>query len=86
MNSCFEHAQVPSYITLPLRSTSSSNPYVKSFPLGMQTTIFGPQVALYGQIGNVSMFQEPLTTAQVRLLYETGESSYTRAVVVPPEM
>ncbi|XP_065200473.1 neurobeachin-like protein 1 isoform X2 [Planococcus citri] len=67
--------QVPNYITFPLRSSSTINPYVKSFPVGMQSTIFGPAVALCGQIGSVCLFQEPLTAQQIKLLYEAGINS-----------
>ncbi len=75
--------QVPSYITFPLRSSSSVNPYVKNFPLGMQYTIFGPTIALGGQLGNICLFQEPLTSSLIRSLYEIGKVSKLKQRVNP---
>jgi hypothetical protein len=69
-------SQVPNYFTLPLRSSSShSNPHdpnVKSYPLGMQDSLYGPQTFLGGHLALAALFHEALTYQQIRTLYEAG--------------
>ncbi|XP_069696226.1 neurobeachin-like protein 1 isoform X2 [Periplaneta americana] len=64
--------QVPNYFTLPLRSSAPLDPNVKSFPAGMQDTIWGTPTSLRGQIGLAAMFHEALTPQQVKTLYDGG--------------
>ncbi|XP_031626139.1 neurobeachin-like protein 1 isoform X2 [Contarinia nasturtii] len=59
-------SQVPSYFSLPLRSTSSNDPNVKCYPMGMQDGIFGPQACLRGQIGSI-LLAEPTTSIKTIL-------------------
>lgn len=62
-------SQVPSYLSLPMRNTSSLDPNVKSFPLGMQDSIFGEPCCLQGQLGCVVLAEASLN---VRSLFEGG--------------
>lgn len=62
-------SQVPSYFSLPLRSTSSNDPNVKCYPMGMQDGIFGPQACLRGQIGSV-LLAEP--TTNIKTILDAG--------------
>lgn len=64
--------QVPNYFTLPLRSSTPLDPNVKSFPAGMQDTIWGSPTSLKGQVGLACLFQEALTPQQVKTLYDGG--------------
>lgn len=64
--------QVPNYFTLPLRSSAPLDPNVKSFPAGMQDTIWGSPTSLRGQVGLACLFQEALTPQQVKTLYDGG--------------
>lgn len=61
-------SQVPSYFSLPMRSTSS-DPNVKCYPIGMQDGIFGPQACLRGQLGAV-LLAEPTTS--IKTIIDTG--------------
>jgi hypothetical protein len=69
--------QVPNYFTLPLRSSAPLDPKVKSFPAGMQDTIWGSPTSLKGQIGLACLFQEALTPQQVKALYDGGMFSFS---------
>lgn len=61
--------QVPSYFSLPLRNTSSNDPNVKCYPIGMQDGIFGPQACLRGQLGSV-LLAEP--TTNIKTILDAG--------------
>lgn len=61
--------QVPSYFSLPLRNTSSNDPNVKCYPMGMQDGIFGPQACLRGQLGAV-LLAEP--TTNIKTILDAG--------------
>lgn len=61
--------QVPSYLSLPMRNTSSLDPNVKSFPAGMHESIFGEPCCLKGQIGCVVLAEAALN---VRTLFDAG--------------
>lgn len=61
--------KVPSYFSLPLRSTSSNDPNVKCYPMGMQDGIFGPQACLRGQIGSI-LLAEP--TTNIKTILDAG--------------
>ncbi|KNC29634.1 hypothetical protein FF38_00632 [Lucilia cuprina] len=61
---------VSNYFTLPLRTQSTSfDPNVKNFPVGMQETVFGEQKCLYGQIGGV-LLAEPTTS--LKTIFDAG--------------
>ncbi|XP_055846151.1 neurobeachin-like protein 1 isoform X1 [Episyrphus balteatus] len=61
---------VSNYFTLPLRtSTTSFDPNVKNFPIGMQDTVFGEQTHLNGQIGSV-LLAEP--TTNLKTIFDGG--------------
>ncbi|KAM7358806.1 neurobeachin-like protein 1 isoform 2-T3 [Cochliomyia hominivorax] len=61
---------VSNYFTLPLRTQSTSfDPNVKNFPVGMQETVFGEQTCLYGQIGGV-LLAEP--TTNLKTIFDAG--------------
>lgn len=62
-------SQVPSYFSLPLRNTSSNDPNVKCYPMGMQDGIFGPQTCLRGQLGAI-VLAEP--TTNIKTLLDAG--------------
>jgi neurobeachin-like protein 1/2 len=69
--------QVPNYFTLPMRNSSSAQPQdpnVKSYPSGMEDSIFGQPVALGGHIALAALFHEALSYQQIRTLYEAGPS------------
>ncbi|PNF23323.1 hypothetical protein B7P43_G17104 [Cryptotermes secundus] len=68
--------QVPNYFTLPLRSSTPLDPNVKSFPAGMQDTIWGSPTSLKGQVGLACLFQEALTPQQVKTLYDGGPNCF----------
>lgn len=51
---------------MPLRSTSSTDPNVKCYPMGMQDGIFGPQACLRGQMGSI-LLAEPTTSIKTIL-------------------
>lgn len=69
--------QVPNYFTLPLRSSAPLDPNVKSFPAGMQDTIWGIPTNLRGQVGLVCLFHETLTAQQVKTLYDGGTLQFS---------
>jgi hypothetical protein len=69
--------QVPNYFTLPLRSSAPLDPNVKSFPAGMQDTIWGTPTNLRGQVGLVCLFHEALTPQQVKTLYDGGTFQFS---------
>ncbi|KAJ9577825.1 hypothetical protein L9F63_025312, partial [Diploptera punctata] len=48
------------------------DPNVKSFPAGMQDTIWGMPTSLKGQVGLACLFHEALSVQQVKMLYEGG--------------
>lgn len=62
-------SQVPSYFTLPLRNTTSSDPNVKCYPIGMQDSVFGRPVCLKGQLGCI-LLAEPMTN--IKTLIDAG--------------
>lgn len=62
-------SQVPSYLSLPMRNTSSLDPNVKSYPSGMQDSIFGEPCCLKGQIGYVLLAEASLN---VKSLFDAG--------------
>ncbi|XP_063234189.1 neurobeachin-like protein 1 isoform X2 [Bacillus rossius redtenbacheri] len=64
--------QVPNYFTLPLRSSVPLDPSIKSFPAGMQDTVWGTPTSLRGQVALVCLFHEALTSQQAKILYEGG--------------
>jgi hypothetical protein len=64
--------QVPNYFTLPLRSSAPLDPNVKSFPAGMQDTIWGTPTSLRGQVALACLFHEALTPQQVKTLFDGG--------------
>lgn len=63
-------SQVPSYFTLPnMRNTTSNDPNVKCYPIGMQDGVFGQPICLTGQLGCV-VLAEP--TTNVKTLIDAG--------------
>lgn len=62
-------SQVPSYFSLPMRNTSSLDPNVKSFPIGMQDSIFGEPCCLKGQLGYVVLAE---SNTNVRQFFDAG--------------
>lgn len=66
--------QVPSYLSLPMRNTTSLDPNVKSFPVGMHESIFGEPCCLKGQIGCVVLAEASLN---VRTLFDAGPNLST---------
>lgn len=60
---------VSNYFTLPMRNTTSFDPNVKNFPIGMQDNVFGEPVCLRGQICSV-LLAEP--TTNMRTIFEAG--------------
>nr|XP_018911290.1 PREDICTED: neurobeachin-like protein 1 [Bemisia tabaci] len=67
--------QVPSYFTLPLRSSIPLDPHVKNFPPGMQDTLFGGGIPLHGQLGSFCLLQEPLSSSLIKCMYEAGPNN-----------
>lgn len=66
----FNTFKVSNYFTLPLRTqTTSFDPNVKNFPIGMQETVFGEQKCLLGQIGGV-LLAEP--TTNLKTIFDAG--------------
>lgn len=63
-------SQVPSYFSLPIRNTTSHDPNVKSYPMGMHEGIFGPQACLRGQMGSL-VLADPSSTA-IKTLIDAG--------------
>lgn len=63
-------SQVPSYFSLPIRNTTSHDPNVKSYPMGMHDGIFGPQACLRGQLGPLVLADPSSTT--IKTLIESG--------------
>ena len=64
-------SQVPNYFTLPSKSTSSLDPSVKSYPIGMQDLVFGEAICLKGQLGAVLLAD---TNINLKSLFEAGPS------------
>ncbi|KAL1394330.1 hypothetical protein pipiens_012033, partial [Culex pipiens pipiens] len=66
-------SQVPSYFTLPARqsSTTSLDPSVKSYPIGMQDLVFGEAICLKGQLGCVLLAE---TNINLKSVFEAGPS------------
>ncbi|GLG93298.1 Neurobeachin [Gryllus bimaculatus] len=64
--------QVPSYLTLPLRSSAPLDPNVRSFPAGAQDSVWGTPGCLKGQLGTMCLFQEALTSGHIRTLHDGG--------------
>lgn len=65
-------SQVPSYFTLPARQSSTSlDPSVKSYPIGMQDLVFGESICLKGQLGSVLLAD---TNISLKSLFEAGPS------------
>ncbi|XP_073843399.1 neurobeachin-like protein 1 isoform X2 [Musca autumnalis] len=63
-------SNVSNYFTLPLRSQSTSyDPNVKNFPIGMQETVFGEQQCLGGEVGGV-LLAEPTTS--LKTIFDAG--------------
>uniref|UniRef100_A0A182K234 DUF4704 domain-containing protein n=1 Tax=Anopheles christyi TaxID=43041 RepID=A0A182K234_9DIPT len=62
-------SQVPNYFTLPSKSTSSLDPSVKSYPIGMQDLVFGEAICLKGQLGAVLLAD---TNINLKNLFEAG--------------
>ncbi|KFB43539.1 AGAP003395-PA-like protein [Anopheles sinensis] len=62
-------SQVPNYFTLPSKSTSSLDPSVKSYPIGMQDLVFGEAICLKGQLGAVLLAD---TNVNLKSLFEAG--------------
>ena len=62
-------SQVPSYFTLPYKSSSNLDPSVKSYPIGMQDLVFGEAVCLKGQMGGVILAD---TSISVKSLFDAG--------------
>ncbi|XP_075164730.1 neurobeachin-like protein 1 isoform X1 [Haematobia irritans] len=63
-------SNVSNYFTLPLRTQSSTyDPNVKNFPVGMQETVFGDQQCLGGQVGGV-LLAEPTTS--LKTIFDAG--------------
>ncbi|XP_049530577.1 neurobeachin-like protein 1 isoform X2 [Anopheles darlingi] len=62
-------SQVPNYFTLPSKSTTSLDPSVKSYPIGMQDLVFGEAVCLKGQLGAVLLAD---TNVNLKSLFEVG--------------
>ncbi|KAL5292423.1 NBEAL1 family protein [Megaselia abdita] len=62
-------SHVSNYFTLPMRNTTSFDPNVKNFPIGMQDNVFGEPVCLRGQICSV-LLAEP--TTNIRTIFEAG--------------
>uniref|UniRef100_A0A182N771 DUF4704 domain-containing protein n=1 Tax=Anopheles dirus TaxID=7168 RepID=A0A182N771_9DIPT len=62
-------SQVPNYFTLPSKSTSSLDPSVKSYPIGMQDLVFGEAICLKGQLGAVLLAD---TNVNLKGLFEAG--------------
>ncbi|XP_053679026.1 neurobeachin-like protein 1 [Anopheles nili] len=62
-------SQVPNYFTLPSKSTSSLDPSVKSYPIGMQDLVFGEAICLKGQLGAVLLAD---TNVSLKNLFESG--------------
>uniref|UniRef100_A0A182PS34 DUF4704 domain-containing protein n=1 Tax=Anopheles epiroticus TaxID=199890 RepID=A0A182PS34_9DIPT len=62
-------SQVPNYFTLPSKSTSSLDPSVKSYPIGMQDLVFGEAICLKGQLGAVLLAD---TNINLKSLFEAG--------------
>uniref|UniRef100_A0AAG5CUG9 DUF4704 domain-containing protein n=1 Tax=Anopheles atroparvus TaxID=41427 RepID=A0AAG5CUG9_ANOAO len=62
-------SQVPNYFTLPSKSTSSLDPSVKSYPIGMQDLVFGEAICLKGQLGAILLAD---TNVNLKNLFEAG--------------
>lgn len=63
-------SQVPSYFTLPpLRTSSSLDPSVKTYPIGMQDLVFGESICLKGQLGCIILAENNIN---LKSLFDVG--------------
>ncbi|XP_026479667.1 neurobeachin-like protein 1 [Ctenocephalides felis] len=59
---------------MPLRTKTTLDPHVRSFPSGMQDSVWGIPCCLKGQLGLACLLQEPVTMSQAKTLFEAGPS------------
>lgn len=61
--------QVSNYFTLPMRTPTTFDPNVKNFPIGMQNSVFGEPVSIYGDLGAVLLAE---STTNIKTIFDTG--------------
>ncbi|CAC5375511.1 NEBL1_2 [Mytilus coruscus] len=62
----------PFKFIFPGQSKPSSEPGIRTVPIGTQNEEWGSPIALHGQIGSVCLFHDVITPAQIKTLYTLG--------------